>query len=130
MRLSYFAPLFCSLLSCVSASVQERVATPPVDDAIILNYALTLEYLKQAFYRGGLAIYGHADFTLRGFEDPFYETLLQLYLDGLTHVTFLTGVLLAAGVEPTVELQYTFPKTDLDGFVTLAAVFEGLSVSA
>ncbi|KAL8833140.1 MAG: hypothetical protein Q9170_004472 [Blastenia crenularia] len=128
----FFLTLAASLaLSAVQASpLVKRVTTPKVDDGIILNYALTLEYLERKFYQEGLANYTQADFVAAGFEDPFYTNLKQIYYDEQTHVSFLSEALTAAGVTPTVELQYTFPSTDVLSFITLSSVLEGVGVSA
>ncbi|KAL8734086.1 MAG: hypothetical protein Q9181_003331 [Wetmoreana brouardii] len=121
-------------LSAVQASPLVKrvgpVTTPEVDDGIILNYALTLEYLERKFYQEALANYSQADFVAAGFEDPFYTNLKQIYVDEQTHVSFISGALEAAGITPTVELQYTFPATDVLSFVTLSSVLEGVGVSA
>lgn len=129
--------LFTSLLvsalalgnTCTSSLI-ERVSAPIVDDGIILNFALTLEFLQRAFYEGALAQFSQADFLAAGFEDPFYANLQSIYFDEQSHVVFLTLALLAAGIEPTKELDYEFPYTDVASFVGLASVIEGVSVSA
>lgn len=110
--------------------IQKRVSTPKVDDGIILNYALTLEYLERAFYREGLANFTKKDFVAAGFEDPFYANLQEIYFDEQTHVSFLDGALKAAKITPTVELQYTFPYTDVASYIGLSSVLEGVGVSA
>ena len=110
--------------------IDKRVSTPVVNDGIILNYALTLEYLERAFYRGGLANFTHAEFVQAGFQDPFYANLQEIYFDEQTHVSFLSGALQTAKVTPTVELQYKFPYTDVASFITLSSVLEGVGVSA
>ena len=110
--------------------IEKRVATPKVDDGIILNYALTLEYLERAFYREGLKNFTQKDFIAAGFEDPFYANLQEIYYDEQTHVSFLDGALKAAKITPTVELQYKFPYTDVASFITLSSVLEGVGVSA
>ena len=125
-----FLPILVCVPLSMPLSLDKRVSSPVVNDGIIMNYALTLEYFKQAFYRYGLSTYGRSDFVRSGFENPFYDNVLQMYLDQLMHVTFWTGALWAAGIEPTVELQYTFPPTDVGSFVTLAGVFEELAISA
>lgn len=106
------------------------VTTPKVNDAIILNYALTLEYLERKFYQEALANFTQADFVAAGFEDPFYTNLKEIYFDEQTHVSFISGALSAAGITPTNELEYTFPVTDVMSFVTLSSVLEGVGVSA
>ncbi|KAL8794097.1 MAG: hypothetical protein Q9195_003282 [Heterodermia aff. obscurata] len=110
--------------------LEKRVTTPKVNDGIILNYALTLEYLERAFYRGALANFTHKQFVDAGFEDPFYANLQEIYYDEQTHVSFLSGALTAAKVIPTVELEYSFPYTDIASFITLSSVLEGVGVSA
>ena len=128
---STLVALSAATLSIASPiKVEKRVATPKVNDGIILNYALTLEYLERAFYRGGLANFTHEDFVNAGFEDPFYANLEEIYFDEQTHVSFLSGALKAANITPTVELQYKFPYTDVASFITLSSVLEGVGVSA
>lgn len=121
-------------LSAVQASpIVKRtgpVTTPKVNDGIILNYALTLEYLERKFYQDGLANYSQAEFVAAGFEDPFYTNLKKIYEDEKTHVSFLDTALRTANITPTVELEYTFPADDPLSFVTLSSVLEGVGVSA
>ena len=74
-------------------------------------------------------MFSRQDFNLAGYPDPFYDTLLEIYLDEMTHVTFLTGALLAAAIQPTVELEYSFPMVDVQSFVTLASVIENFGIS-
>ncbi|KAL8682007.1 MAG: hypothetical protein Q9186_001883 [Xanthomendoza sp. 1 TL-2023] len=129
-------PLAATLaLSAVQASpVVKRdgpVTTPKgVNDGVILNYALTLEYLERKFYQDALANFTRNDFVKAGFEDPFYDNLKEIYFDEQTHVQFLSDALTAAKITPTVELKYTFPVTTVMQFVTLSSVLEGVGVSA
>lgn len=133
MRLSLTLAASLALSAVQASPLVKRmgpVTTPVVNDGIILNYALTLEYLERKFYQEALANFTQADFVAAGFEDPFYANLQEIYLDEQTHVSFISGALKAAGVTPTVELQYTFPVTDVLSFVTLSSVLEGVGVSA
>lgn len=129
----YFSPssitaLLLAASRIAAAPVEKRLPTPTgVTDVTILNYALTLEYLERAFYRGGLATFSHADFVAAGFPDPFYANLEEIYVDEQTHVAFLASAL---GPAATVELEYTFPYTDPKSFVGLSSVLEGVGVSA
>jgi len=128
----FSSTLLASLAATLSLAnpIDKRVSTPVVNDGIILNYALTLEYLERAFYREGLAKFTHDDFVKAGFQDPFYANLQEIHFDEQTHVSFLSGALTAAKITPTVELQYNFPYTDVAGFITLSSVLEGVGVSA
>lgn len=106
------------------------VKSPKVDDGIILNYALTLEFLERKFYQEALAKFTKHDFQKAGFADPFYKNLQEIYVDEKTHVDFIAGALTAAGVKPTNELKYKFGFETVQQFVTLSAVLEGVGVSA
>jgi hypothetical protein len=151
---------YSSLISAVAvassfisaAPIEERAApaivvdynVPEGGDITILNYALILEYLERAFYKGGLAKFSAADFANAGFDATFYTNLEEIAYDEVvcyplgskslhdtnylqTHVDFLAGALGAAGVK---EAQYKFPYTDPKSFVALASVLEGVGVSA
>jgi hypothetical protein len=112
-----------------ASPIEKRV--PPTDiDGTILNYALTLEYLERRFYTDGVARFNNASFMAAGFDAAFYANMLEVAKDEQTHVAFLHDALVAAGVQPTNELEYTFPYTDAKSFVTLATVLEGVGVSA
>ena len=119
-------------LSIATPQLEPRhvIATPVVTDSLILNYALTLEFLERKFYQLALAKFSKNDFQKAGFADPFYKNLKEIYVDEKTHVDFLAGALKAAGYTPTVELVYKFPFNTVREFVTLSSVLEGVGVSA
>ena len=95
-----------------------------------MRYALTLEHLEDKFYREGLANFTLADFMAAGFDETFYINLQAISAQETTHVTFLTGALVAAGQAPTVECTYAFGITSVKQFVATANIFEGLGTSA
>lgn len=128
--LALAASLAVSVVQSSPLAKRHVVSTPVVNDGIILNYALTLEYLERKFYMEGLANYTRDDFVKAGFEDPFYDNLKEIYFDEQTHVQFLSDALKAAGVTPTNELQYSFGTTNPMQFVTLSSLLEGVGVSA
>lgn len=116
--------------SPIEVEKRTTVSTPKVDDGIILNYALTLEYLERKFYQEALQKFSRDDFKKAGFADPFYDNLLEIYEDEKTHVTVIDGALKAAKITPTNELVYSFGLTTVQSFVTLSSVLEGVGVTA
>lgn len=118
-------------LNITRASKESRRAfNATIGDGFVLNFALTIQYLQGAFYKGGLASFSQADFVTAGFEDPFYHNLQRIYLDEQSHASLLQNVLVAAGIQATIPLQYDFPYADVSSFVALASVIGGVSVSA
>jgi len=76
------ALLVAGLSAASPIEKRNHIIFPPVvDDGIILNYALTLEYLERKIYQEGIANYSQAEFVHTGFADPFYENLKEIYVD-------------------------------------------------
>ncbi|EME47199.1 hypothetical protein DOTSEDRAFT_69222 [Dothistroma septosporum NZE10] len=126
MRYTY-ATAFAALAA--AAPVAEKRASG-ITDAIILNYALTLEHLEDTFYKQGLANYTEADFVAAGVNPGFYNNLKEISSDEETHVSFLTSALSAAGAVPVEACTYDFGATDAATFLAIANVLEGVGVSA
>lgn len=131
----HFSSLFLasSVATTIASSASlfaKRVSTPHVNDGIILNYALTIEYLQQAFYRRGLEEFKGNAFSSVGFAHLFRDNLIQIYSDKKTHIAFLTKTLTAAKIPAAHELTYSFPYTNAQTFVQFASVLEGVGVSA
>ncbi|RDW94769.1 hypothetical protein BP5796_00532 [Coleophoma crateriformis] len=101
-----------------------------VTDADILQYALTLEHLENAFYKKALSEMGPEEFTAAGFSADFYNQLKYVAHDEEGHVVYLEAALKAAGAAPVAACEYQFPYTDAASFVKLASVIEGVGVSA
>jgi len=123
-----------SILS-VAALAALASATPikradGVSDAVILNYALTLEHLENSFYRDGLAKYSVDDFKSAGFSEDAYNKIKTIAGDEATHVSFLTSALQAAGATPVAACSYQFGYKDVKSFLATASVLEGVGVSA
>lgn len=127
MKSSIFA---ISAFAAIGLSAPLKRTTYGPSDADILNYALTLEHLENAFYRDGLAKFDVANFKANGSDEATYGRVKTIASDEATHVEFLTGALTAAGAKPVAECTYNFGYTDVKSFLATAAVLEGVGVSA
>ena len=98
----------------------------------VLNYALTLEHLENAFYRDGLASFTVEAFTGLGFQPSVVDYLAQIGSDELAHVETLTTVITDLGGTPVAEGQYDFSSglTDAAAFLATAMALENTGVDA
>ncbi|GAA6007261.1 hypothetical protein JCM10207_001562 [Rhodosporidiobolus poonsookiae] len=108
---------------------KRQSVTSGVDDATVLQFALTLEHLENSFYSEALSMFNASSFADAGF-DGLYPVLQQVGRDEAAHVEFLTTALSAAGATPVQACNYTFPMTDVKSFLALSQVVEGVGVSA
>ncbi len=113
-------------------------ARTDITDIDILNYALTLEHLENAFYREGLARFSRGNFMsakfLRGFGGkitsrvyPYFQLIAE---HERVHVETLESVILSLGGEPVKELCYDFGYSNVDQFVKVAQLLENTGVMA
>jgi len=124
-----------STIAAIAALAAVSTASPikradGVTDGVILNYALTLEHLEDAFYREGLKKFTAKDFVAANFTEETYMRIQTISKDETTHVEFLTGALKAAGIQATAECTYDFGYKDVAGFMATASVLEGVGASA
>jgi hypothetical protein len=61
-----------------------------INDGVILNFALTLEFLEAQFYKEALANYTEADFDAAGFTGV-RQYIVEVAADEQAHVDFLQG---------------------------------------
>jgi hypothetical protein len=99
----------------------------PVD---VLNYALTLEHLENAFYRDGLEEFDEDAFTEAGFDAAVRERLAEIGAHEQEHVDTLTEVIESLEGTPEEEAEYDFGYADLLGFIQVAQALENTGVSA
>ncbi len=131
MKSAFAAIVLAGLGLSSAAPAVKRANTPAgVTDAVILNYALTLEHLENTFYRQGLANFTENQFKADGFSSDFYKNLKVIAADEQIHVEYLTKGLTAAGAKPVAECVYNFMYKTPREFVALASILEGVGVSA
>ncbi len=104
--------------------------SPFADETEVLNYALTLELLENAFYRDGLAQFAVADFEALGFQASVLDYVVEIGAHEQAHVDTLTEVVTSLGGTPAVEATYDFGYADLTGFLGVAAALENVGTGA
>jgi Ferritin-like domain len=85
-------------------NVEERQSTNI--DTTILQFALTLEHLENAFYKGALTSFTAQDFADAGYGADYYNNLMYIARDEEVHVQVLSSALAAAGVTPNAACTY------------------------
>ncbi|PNY25325.1 Protein rds1 [Tolypocladium capitatum] len=105
-------------------------AAQGLSDPDILQFALTLENLEEAFYREGFQKFKESDFTALGLNKQQVNDLLSIGRSEQTHVELLQSSLAQAGVKPVQPCTYDFKFTDAKGMVGTAAVLENVGISA
>ena len=115
-----------------AASAQDDEATPMAgmtfeSDIDVLNYALTLEHLENAFYRDGV---GQFELGVDGYGNDINAFLQEIGAHEAEHVAVLTQVITDLGGEPVEEAQYDFGYTDAISFRMTAAALENTGVRA
>ncbi|KAG6916770.1 hypothetical protein DXG01_005466 [Tephrocybe rancida] len=127
-----FSPIFVVILS-ISLSVDALPSlsnakrAQVLDDDAVLNFALTLEHLENAFYTEGLAKYNEDAFAAAGFSPFVRGRFTQIAAHEKTHVKFLSDALGDKATQPCV---YSFPYNDVKSFVALGQALEGVGVTA
>ncbi len=116
----------------VRAMLAAQVEVDVEDPIAVLNYALTLEHLENAFYRDGLEEFDEDAFVEAGYDAAVRERLAEIGQHEQEHVDFLTQGIEDAGGEPVGEAEYAFADAfaDLATFLATAQVFENTGVSA
>ncbi|WWC86143.1 uncharacterized protein L201_001015 [Kwoniella dendrophila CBS 6074] len=120
-----FAVAF-ALLSAISgyAAPAKRAVT----DTDILQYALTLEHLENAFYHQYLGQFDQAAFQKAGYPDWVRNRIENIAEHEAQHVALLSGALGSAATQPC---TYQFPGiTDPSSFLATATLIENVGVSA
>ncbi|WP_123536892.1 ferritin-like domain-containing protein [Halosimplex salinum] len=107
-------------------------------DIDVLNYALTLEHLEDAFYQEGMDMFDESDFvdaeSLSSYSEE-YRREVYAYVQSIgeheaAHVDVLTQAVELLGGEPEQAATYDFGVESVDDFLALGAVLENTGVAA
>ncbi|KAH8979028.1 ferritin-like domain-containing protein [Lactarius akahatsu] len=133
---------FKALLPLVTVALQalalpskrQTLPTPTqanVTDTDLLNFALTLELLKSAFYQGGLA-----NFTTKNFLDAGYAPGVRGFYEQMSQYsqTYVANITSQLGNQSVQACTYDFPTQNITQnvteFVATSDTLEAISTSA
>jgi hypothetical protein len=111
----------------IAPALAQDTKDPFKDDVEVLNYALTLEHLENAFYRDGV---GQFTYGMDGHGNDIGAWLMAIGSHEQAHVDTLTQVISDLGGEPVAEAKYDFGYTDAASFLATAAALENTGVMA
>jgi len=126
MKCTFFSVL-ALLPALIAAAPPKRDGGSGPSDIDVLQFALTLEHLENAFYSTYLAKYDANAFKKAGFAPFVRGRFEQIASHEATHVKFLESVI---GPSATKPCTYNFPVHDPKSFAALSATFEGVGTSA
>ncbi|KAJ3980777.1 ferritin-like domain-containing protein [Lentinula detonsa] len=121
-----FTTFACAASAFVIPQARDA-SSSSIDDTVVLNYALTLEYLESAFYTGALSNFTEDDFTNDGLPQWARGRFEQIAAHEQAHVQLLSSAL---GANATQACNYSFPYTSPSSFAALSQLLEGVGVSA
>ncbi|KAI0059286.1 hypothetical protein BV25DRAFT_1136796 [Artomyces pyxidatus] len=125
-------PFFIGFVAVQAATVPVKRQSGPVDhanitDTDVLNFALTLEHLENAFYTTGLRNLTVKDFAAAGFPPAVREFYEQVSQHEATHVANLSTILGNVSVQPC---TYNFGKNNVSTFIAISDMLETVGTSA
>jgi hypothetical protein len=103
---------FCASLAA-AAPMTEVLHERANLDLTVLQFALTLEHLENAFYKEALGNFSVGDFEGAGYSADYYNNIKYIAYDEQVHVTALTAAIKSLGAKPVVACSYKFPFTDV-----------------
>jgi len=116
----------------------DRKDEDDTSDVAVLNYALTLEHLENAFYREGLETFSDDELTGADALSAFDSEVRTAVPDHLrtvgaheaAHVEALTATVEEFGAEPVTEAEYDFGYETPSEFLAVGAALENTGVAA
>jgi hypothetical protein len=111
------------------ARAQDATPMPFENPLEVVNYALTLEHLENAFYMG-VAAFTDADFEALGFQAGVKSRIMAIGTHEQAHVDALTAVVKQLNGDPVKAGTYDFGYGTLQEFLQVAAAIEGVGVAA
>ncbi|TFK85905.1 hypothetical protein K466DRAFT_600758 [Polyporus arcularius HHB13444] len=126
--LKEFLLAFAAVTSVRSAPAT-RMGLIGVTDTDVLQYALFLEQLESAFYRGALDQFDEAAFAAAGYPPSVREGFVQISEQELEHVNFLSTALGSDARQPCVY-DFAIPHLSVYTFILAAPILENLGASA
>ncbi|MFB6220041.1 MAG: ferritin-like domain-containing protein [Halolamina sp.] len=116
----------------------DRKAENDTDDINVLNYALTLEHLENAFYRDGLAQYSDDELMNADVLSEYDSGIRQKvpgHLENVgsheaAHVKGITDTINNLGGDPVQEANYDFGYSNPSEFLGVAKALENTGVAA
>ncbi|TBU47197.1 ferritin-like domain-containing protein [Dichomitus squalens] len=114
---------------CAAAFIASAVGVPTLSqsDISLLQFALTLEHLENAFYTGALQKYSDNDFEAAGLSSKIRGRYEQILEHEREHENILEVVL---GVDAVARCEYDFPYNSPLSFAALSGIFESVGTSA
>ena len=117
---------------------ESTTSEPANPDVPILNYALTLEHLENAFYREGLETFADDEIASADALSNFDETVRMQVPEYLAtvgaheaaHVEAITKTVADLGGEPVSEAEYDFGYGTPTQFLEVAMALENTGVAA
>ncbi|KAI0826021.1 ferritin-like domain-containing protein [Irpex lacteus] len=114
-------------VSGVSSSSKLLTTQSGVHDSQILQFALTLENLENAFYSEGINKFNESAFQSAGFSPEIRQRFVQIMQHERTHVEFLQNAL---GAEAPQPCNYSFPLDTVQDFVSTSFSLESAGEAA
>ncbi|KAF9461156.1 ferritin-like domain-containing protein [Collybia nuda] len=134
--MKFTLPTIALLFACAT-SVVARPANPhqlskradsfDSTETLLLNYALALEHLENAFYIGALRRFNQGAFAAAGYNPFARGRFVQIQEHEQAHVELLSQAL---GANATKPCNYTFPYNNVQSFAALSQLLEGVGTSA